>query len=125
MTLTIAHTNDLHGHDGMLPRLAALIRRERQRNPDMFLLDAGDMGIDDSLGSLSIDLLCTFGYDAITSGNHENEIRSGRAALASLGVPCLVANVAPNALGFSTPPYLMRRVDGLTIAILGLTTAPV
>jgi 2',3'-cyclic-nucleotide 2'-phosphodiesterase (5'-nucleotidase family) len=123
--ITIAHTNDLHGHDGMLPRLAALIRRERQRSPDMLLLDAGDMGIDDSLGSLSIDILRTFGYDAITSGNHENEVRSGRAALARLGVPCLVANVGPNALGFDTPPYLMRRVDGLAVAILGLTTAPV
>ena len=125
MTVTIAHTNDLHGHDGMLPRLAALIRRERQRNPDLLLLDAGDMGIDDSLGSLSIDILRTFGYDAITSGNHENEIRSSRAALARLGVPCLVANVAPNALGFDTPRYLLRRVDDLTVAILGLTTAPV
>jgi 2',3'-cyclic-nucleotide 2'-phosphodiesterase (5'-nucleotidase family) len=123
--ITIAHTNDIHGHDGMLPRLTALVRRERQRNPDLLLLDAGDMGIDDSLGSLSIDILRTFGYDAITSGNHENEIGSGRAALARLGEPCLVANVAPNALGFHTPPYLLRRVDGLTIAVLGLTTAPV
>src|SRR5262245_43726685 len=125
MPLAIAHTNDLHGHIEVFARLSTLIRRARSRYPDLILLDAGDMALDSSLGSLSINLLRSFGYDAVTSGNHENELAPARSALAQCGSPCLVANVAANALGFETPPCLFRHIAGLRVAVLGLTTPPV
>ena len=123
--LTILHTNDLHSHTNILPRLAALIQRERQRAPSALLVDACDMAMDRPVQGLNVKLARALRYDALTTGNYENEVRAGRAALAQIGASCVVANIAPGALGFETTPFLLRDVNCIRVALLGLTTAPV
>jgi 2',3'-cyclic-nucleotide 2'-phosphodiesterase (5'-nucleotidase family) len=123
--LTILHTNDLHGALGLLPRLTALVARERARAPHTVLLDAGDTALGDPTADLGVDLLAALGYDAMTPGNAETEVVECRRHLGRIGVPVVVANVASGALGSPTVPALVRTVGGIRLAILGLATPPV
>src|SRR5262245_63248834 len=114
--ITILHTNDLHGHLAMQPRLAALVGRERARDPDALLLDAGDLGLRGASSDLGVQLLSALAYDAITPGNAENDFLDERLALGRIGAPIVVANSAPDALGFPTQPYILRTVKGKRLA---------
>ncbi|HEU5097757.1 MAG TPA: metallophosphoesterase, partial [Roseiflexaceae bacterium] len=122
--ITLLHTNDQHGHLAVLPRLAALIGRERVRDPDALLLDAGDLGLRGATADLGIQLLSALEYDAITPGNAENDFLDQRLAMARIDAPIVVANTSADALGIPTQPYLLRTVKGTRLAILGLTTPP-
>ena len=122
--LTILHTNDLHGNLAVLPRLAALIARERARDPEALLLDAGDFALSGPSASLGVQLLSGLGYDAIAPGNAENDVPEQRAALARIGAPVLAANLAGDTADYPARPWIIRSVAGRRIAILGLTTPP-
>src|SRR5688500_2692680 len=102
--VTLLHTNDLHGAVGMLPRLATLIARERQRDPAALLLDAGDLALNAATADLGVRLLAALQYDALTPGNAENEVLAYRWHLGRIGAPVVVANVAAAALGCPTMP---------------------
>ena len=121
--LTIVHTNDLHSHvQGFSPevdykpesinadktvggwsRIATVIKNtKKERNNPVLILDAGDF----SMGSLfhtlareeafELRLLKMMGYDAITLGNHEFDLkpdglaRTLKAAKANGGMPQIV-----------------------------------
>lgn len=121
--LTIVHTNDLHSHvQGFSPeidyrpdtvnadstvggwsRIATVIKNtKKERNNPVLILDAGDF----SMGSLfhtlareeafELRLLKMMGYDAVTLGNHEFDLkpaglaRSLKAAKAKGGMPQIV-----------------------------------
>jgi len=119
--ITILHTNDLHSCLGMMPRLATLVARERERDPGALLLDAGDAALGGRDADLGVQLLASLRYDAMVTGNSENDVLEHRVNLSRVGAPVVVANTAPGALGFPTVPYLIREVGGVRIAILGLT----
>ena len=90
-TLTIAFTHDLHDHylplsaeqDGEIlrmggwARLAAAIAEERERDPHLLVVDAGDYSMGTMFQMLfaeespGLRLLGQMGYDAVTLGNHE------------------------------------------------------
>jgi 2',3'-cyclic-nucleotide 2'-phosphodiesterase (5'-nucleotidase family) len=122
--VTILHTNDLHNCLGMVPRLAALMARERERDPAALLLNAGDAALGGRDADLGVQLLASLGYDAMVTGNSENDVLEHRVNLSRVGAPVVVANIAPGALGFLAVPYLIREVGGVRLAILGLTTPP-
>jgi 5'-nucleotidase/UDP-sugar diphosphatase len=121
--LTIVHTNDLHSHvQGFSPeidyrpdtvngdstvggwsRIATVIKNtKKERNNPVLILDAGDF----SMGSLfhtlareeafELRLLKMMGYDAVTLGNHEFDLKpaglahSLMAAKAKGGMPQIV-----------------------------------
>lgn len=77
--LSLVATTDLHGHIEMLPLLAGYvghIRRLRQADGGMLLLDAGDylQGTLDSNqeeGRVVVAAYRKMGYDAVALGNHE------------------------------------------------------
>ena len=87
--LTVMHTNDMHCHIDPFPnsnaeysgrggmvRLASLIAKSRAENPNMILLDAGDMFqgtpyFNFFKGDLMLKLMSKMGYDGGTIGNHE------------------------------------------------------
>jgi len=87
--LTVMHTNDMHCHidpfsetnaeypgRGGMVRLASIISRSRAENPNMLLLDGGDMFqgtpyFNYFKGDLMLKLMSKMGYDAGTIGNHE------------------------------------------------------
>lgn len=164
--LTIVHTNDLHSHlQGFSPeldfrpfaenadqtlggwsRVATVIRQTREaRNHPVLVLDAGDF----SMGSLfhmlireeafELRLLAAMGYDAVTLGNHEFDLKPrGLAAIlqtakARGGLPPIVAanpvfdrrepalaELEDAFVAVGVKPYLVLERDGLKIGIFGI-----
>jgi len=164
--ITILHTNDLHSHvlgfspnidyrpdiiggdttKGGWARIATVLKREREkRSHPVLVLDAGDF----LMGSLfhmlareeamELRLMKEMGYDALTLGNHEFDLKPKglarilRSAGAKGGMPQIVFS---NAL-FSkesdrddtleaifskgiVKPYLVLQTDGLKIGIFGI-----
>ena len=82
--LTILHTNDTHStimpedvsHMGGYARRMGLIEKEREADPNLLLLDAGDFTQGTPYfnyyhGRVEIDAMNWMKYDAATLGNHE------------------------------------------------------
>lgn len=122
-TLTILHTNDLHGAIGLLPWLGALIARERARASAVLTLDAGDAALGDMLPPLGAALFAALHHDGVTPGNAENDLERHRAALAATGRVSVVANATTARRdGLVGVPVIMRIVGTRRVAVLGLTT---
>lgn len=145
VSLTVVYTTDVHGHlwptrdhdgranlGGML-RCAARIEALRAETPNMLLIDVGDtyQGAPESFltgGRLMIEAMNMLNYDAWVLGNHE--IDWGPAALRSLHdaveVPFLAANLYFLEGQQDWLPkirsHVIREVDGIKVAIIGLTT---
>ena len=87
-TLVILHTNDTHSqiepiaagkrdgdHAGYARRMG-LIQQEREANPNLILVDAGDFCqgtpyFNFYRGRMEVEAFNRMGYDAVTFGNHE------------------------------------------------------
>ncbi|MBZ5488858.1 5'-nucleotidase C-terminal domain-containing protein [Halomonas aquamarina] len=110
-TLTIFHTNDLHGRTDQYPPLVTALAEARERFGDGLLLDAGDifsgtLYFNEFKGQDAVEFMNLMGYDAFVPGNHEfdlNDPEHGHQALAALfeaaDFPILGAN-----LDFSSAP---------------------
>ena len=135
--ITVLHTNDLHGRavptneTGGIARCTTLVRQIRAEMPNVLLLDAGDIihGAPEdyfSGGKAIISAMNAAGYDAAATGNHEYDFGldtlSGVTAHASF--PFLAANVRSASGGQwdGVAPYAIFTLDGIKIAVLGLTT---
>ena len=164
--ITIVHTNDMHTHfQGFPPeidyqpfhvnadqtrggwaRIATIIKRTREeRKHPVLVVDSGDF----TMGSLfhmlnreeafELRLLKAMGYDAVTLGNHEFDLKpAGLAATLKTakmknGMPQIVlANAIfdrkPSALSVledafaeaGVRPYIVLQRDGIKIGIFGL-----
>lgn len=145
VALTIVHTTDLHGHvlpthdyDGTeglggLLRCATVIERLREEEPNLLLVDCGDLyqgGMESFMsgGRIMNDALAWLGYDAWVIGNHEFDWGLDALVEAVNGstVTVLGANVgvrpgADNPLS-NVKPFVIREVDGIRVALVGLTT---
>ena len=144
-TLTIFHTNDIHGHldawkgwegelkdktVGGLDRIAARVREQRASlAPDSsLLLDAGDtlgdsMIADETEGRAIIETMNGMGYDAMVVGNHEPDFTAEklRERIAEARFPVLAANIKHRWTGkLFTKPYVIKTVNGIKVGILGL-----
>lgn len=146
-TLTLLETSDLHGHlypwdffgqreaPQGLAVVAAIVRQERAADPELLLLDAGDV----LQGSPLIDfyhkrrptepnpmavVMNALKYDAITLGNHD--FNYGQEALEKFigecEFPVLSANIRQEDGREKYTPYLLREVKGVQVGLLGLTT---
>src|SRR5690348_6939125 len=76
VSLTIVGTNDLHGQVGQLPTLAGYINNIKKTQPNVLLLDGGDMfqgTLESNLGEgrAVVDAYNAMGYAAAAVGNHE------------------------------------------------------
>ena len=144
-TITILHTNDIHGHlqswpgwdgeltgktVGGLDRLSARILEARASIPpnSVLLLDAGDT-IGDTMiaveteGRAVIETMNAIGYDAMVIGNHEPDFTAEklRTRIAEARFPVLAANITHRLNGkLFTKPYIIRNVNGVRVGILGL-----
>jgi 2',3'-cyclic-nucleotide 2'-phosphodiesterase (5'-nucleotidase family) len=148
--ISILHTTDLHGHIlptsdyagnadlGGFARCATQIRRWRRQNRNSILIDIGDVyqGTDVSLrtnGALMIDLFNHLNYDAWIVGNHEFDwgVETFADTVAKSEMPVLAANMSmggkasgeiPAKPFAKVQPYILKELDGIRIAIIGLTT---
>ena len=124
-SLVVLHTNDLHSHltpfhrsdtlrVGGVAARAELIRRERERTPDLLLLDAGDVvqgtpAYNLYRGVPETKALSMMRYDAVALGNHD--LDDGPGAWARLrryaSYPVVSANVfAASESSFASPSPL-------------------
>ncbi|WP_016915845.1 metallophosphoesterase [Vreelandella stevensii] len=150
MTLTIYHTNDLHGRTDAYPALVATLNEARETYGEGLLLDAGDifsgtLYFNEFQGQDALTFMNLMGYDAFVPGNHEFDLgdpETGHQALAAFfagaDFPILGANLDFSAstefaerLGESItadpqPGYLYDGMilehQGERIGIFGLST---
>lgn len=136
--LRILHINDFHGFvesQNLLPShelrggaayLAWEIDNLRKEKPSI-LLAAGDMiqgntWINLFEGKPIIAVMNAMNFDAMVLGNHEFDF--GKSALLErikeAKFPILAANVL--GLGEFTKPYIIKKVDGIKIGIIGVVT---
>ncbi|MBA1334188.1 MAG: 5'-nucleotidase [Firmicutes bacterium] len=135
-TLTILHTNDMHGFfvegasDGMgAAKLAAKVNEIRANEKNVLFLDAGDAVQGNNLVTLSkgenaIRVMNSMKYDAMTAGNHEFDYGKDRLAeLAGMAeFPVLAANIKKQDGSNFLTPYIIKEMDGLRVGIFGIAT---
>ncbi|MDD4357940.1 MAG: bifunctional UDP-sugar hydrolase/5'-nucleotidase, partial [Smithellaceae bacterium] len=135
--IRILHVNDFHGfaaaykpygseeEQGGLACLAARVEELRAEKPTL-LVAAGDMIQGNNWANLfqgksSVEAMNVMKFDAMVVGNHEFDF--GQAVLKKriddANFPFLGANVA----GLSQlKPYIIKNLDGLSIAVIGVVT---
>ena len=138
--LTILHTNDMHSHiqpftngrnkglGGMAQR-ATLIKRLRQENEHVLLLDAGDIFQGTPYfnmygGELEFKLMSEMKYDAATIGNHDfdNGLDGIFKKLPHAKFPFLCANYdfSDSLLSGQFEPYKVFKKGGIKIGVFGI-----
>ena len=150
--ITILHTCDLHGnvlptenYDGQtnlggIARCATMIRQVRAAEKNVLLVDAGDtiQGAAVSYltdGQVMVKALNELRYDAWVWGNHEFDwgLEKLAACAERAQMPILNANLqaasANSALAGAAArilarrqAYVLREVDGVKVAVIGLNT---
>ncbi len=141
--ITILHTNDMHSriepfpNDGRkfaglggMARRAELIKQIRSQEPNVLILDAGDIIQGTPYfnfygGEVELKLMSQMGYDAATIGNHEfdNGIAGFNKFLPHANFPYLIANYdfsGEESLKNAFQPYKIFEKQGIKIGVFGL-----
>ena len=138
--LTILHTNDTHSQiepkangKGGYARRMGLIKEERNKDPQLLLLDAGDFCQGTPYfnffhGRVELDAMNRMRYDAATLGNHEfdNGLDTLAAVLQTAKFPIVCANYdfTGTALESIIQPFTILRRGNLKIGVFGLGCDP-
>ena len=145
VSLVVLHTNDTHSRMDPFPmdggrfeglggaaRRATLIRRVREANEHVLLLDSGDIFQGTPYfnffgGELEFRAMTAMGYDVATLGNHDfdNGVGGLVAMLPEAGFEFVSANydVSGSALAGHVEPYTIREFGGVRVGIFGLGIA--
>ena len=143
--LVVLHTNDTHSRMDPFPmdggrfaglggaaRRATLIRRVREANEHVLLLDSGDIFQGTPYfnffgGEIEFRAMTAMGYDVATLGNHDfdNGVDGLVAMLPEAGFEFVSANydVGASALAGHVEPWTVREFDGVRVGIFGLGIA--
>jgi 5'-nucleotidase/UDP-sugar diphosphatase len=134
--LVLLHTNDHHGtvlannRRGGLAEQAAYIKAVKALNPQVLLLDAGDINTGSALSNMfdaEPDILSynLMGYDAAIFGNHEfdGSAEKLQKQIGQADFPFVCSNIkTPDGRYLGDTPYLVKKYDGFTVGIFGITT---
>lgn len=135
-SLVVIHTNDFHGHiteeneSAGAARIAAFVQNARATNEGVLVLNAGDAISGTPVSSMFkgapiFEVLNMVGYDAAALGNHEfdhgyERIEKFREIA---NYPLLSANAfSPTGDLIADAPVLIKEVNGITVAMIGLIT---
>jgi 5'-nucleotidase len=140
--ITILHTNDVHSYIDPFPanhpknpnmggvaRRAAIIKTIRKENPNVLLVDAGDIFQGTPYfnyygGELEFKLMNMMGYEIATLGNHDfdNGIDGLLAQLPNANFDFVSSNYdfKNTVLDGHVKPYKITYVDGVKIGVFGL-----
>jgi 2',3'-cyclic-nucleotide 2'-phosphodiesterase/3'-nucleotidase len=146
--ITILSTTDLHGNvlpldyytnkpeQRGLAKVGTIVRQARKENPDLILIDSGDMiqgtpleyihnKRNNSPADPTMKAMSVLHYDAAAVGNHEYNfgLKVLEKARSEAEFPWLSANTYD--AGTDHPhfaPYVLKTIHGIRVGILGLTT---
>jgi 5'-nucleotidase len=140
--ITILHTNDVHSHiepfaandpkyanQGGVARRLTLINSIRKENPNVLLLDAGDIFQGTPYfnfygGELEFKLMSMLGYDAATIGNHDFDNGIGGLAKqkphASFELLSANYDFTNTIMDGHTKPYRVFVKEGVRIGVFGV-----
>jgi 5'-nucleotidase len=140
--LTILHTNDWHSRIDPFPddggrnanqggaiRRMRLISEIRKAEPNVLLLDSGDIFqgtpyFNFFAGELEMKLMTQMGYDAATIGNHDFDAGMENLAkqMGHADFPMLTANYdfKNTPLAGMTQPYKVFNKQGIKVGVFGL-----
>ncbi len=140
--LTILYTNDTHARLDPFPenavkyaglggiaRRANLIKKIRDREKNILLLDAGDVfqgtpWFDVYGGEVDLELMSQINYDAMAVGNHEFDLGLDRFAEAAGAAefPILAANynVRNTPMDGIVRRFIVKEIGGIKVGIFGL-----
>ena len=139
-TLTIMHTNDIHGHVDQLPQYATIIDQVRSEADNVLVLDAGDIFLrgefEQLQGKMEMSILNAIGYDAWVYGNNDfrigpsgGTIKQGNEQIEQLAkqadFPTLCANVFSKDSGSyleQAEPYIIKELSEVNVGIIGVTS---
>jgi 2',3'-cyclic-nucleotide 2'-phosphodiesterase (5'-nucleotidase family) len=140
--VTVFATADIHGHldpykpsgsnvnVGALARMGAIVNAHRATHPNTLLIDAGDSPYNTNIANLfqgksTVDTMNAMKYDATVLGNHDFDYSfqnlgelAHRADYAFLSLNTY--NKDGTFPGF-LKEYIVKKVDGITIGIVGMT----
>ena len=143
-TVTVLHTNDLHGHlepwvgwegrlagvsVGGMARVATHVRdiRAEVGARRVLLLDGGDTLGDTMLagatrGTAMIDVMNAIRYDAMVVGNHEPDFGADvlRQRIRDAQFAVLASNIRSRDGGLLARPYFIKEVGGINVGVIGL-----
>ncbi|MDR1301484.1 MAG: 5'-nucleotidase C-terminal domain-containing protein [Treponema sp.] len=133
--LILLHTNDHHGAihpnngQGGLGWRAMYIKAIKAFNPQVLLLDAGDINTGTALSNMfsaEPDILAynLMGYDAAILGNHEFDQNMEQLQHQGelVAFPVITSNIKTADGAYLGVPYLVKQYDGFTIGMFGITT---
>jgi 5'-nucleotidase/UDP-sugar diphosphatase len=138
--LVVLHTNDHHGSTlarpdkdvggrGGLAERETFVKSLRLENPNLLLLDAGDINTGSALSNMfyaepDIAAYNAMGYEAVTFGNHEFDKKIGvlEKQMAQAEFPWLSANIKRANGQYLGKPYIVKNYEGFRVGIVGLTT---
>lgn len=140
--ITILHTNDVHSYIDSFPaddpknpnmggvaKRAAIISAIRNENPNVLLLDAGDIFQGTPYfnyygGELEFKLMSMMKYDAATIGNHDfdNGLEGLYAQLPHAQFDFINANYdfKNTVMDGFTKPYKIFTINGIKIGVFGI-----
>lgn len=142
--LVILHTNDTHscvmplnknladtmlaGRGGFARRIA-MLKEERQKNPDLLYFDSGDFSQGSSYyslykGDVEVGLMNQMGVDASTIGNHEFDFGLENMArlfkMANFPILCSNYDFTGTPCEGVVKPYTIIRRNGVKIGVFAL-----
>ena len=134
--LILLHTNDFHGATlsngsrGGLAEIASYVKAVKAVNPNVLLLDAGDINTGSALSNMfnaEPDILAynIMGYDAAAFGNHEfdgnQEKLDRQISLAEF--PFISSNImTQDGAYLGGNQYIIKKYGDITVGIFGITT---
>lgn len=141
--ITVLATSDIHGkifpweyatdsyQEWGLAKLSTLISKEREKDPNLLLLDNGDT-IESNMISLfnneeehpMIKVFNYLNYDTWTLGNHEFNFGLDilNRAIKTFKGDTLSANITKDDGTSFVKPYVIKEIKGIKIGIIGMTT---
>lgn len=134
--LRIIHTNDIHSHFELLPKISSAIQSLKQpfEADQLLVLDIGDhmdrmsVETEGSGGRANIEVMNYTGYDFVTIGNNEgltfdsDQLRDLYGEHADFSVTCAnMFELDKEALPEWMAPYQIVHKAGMKIAVIGVT----
>ena len=140
--ITILYTGSTHAAlyhcdcpvqpDGGVGRRMAKVKELREKNPNVILVDAGGffaggeldehsqgVQLDKTRNEINLKALELMGYDAVSAG--DDEFNFGSDYLSAQAKKSKMAFLSCNLKLDGLKPYLIKKVSGINIALIGLT----